>query len=364
MSKKRKSAHETMQQLFEEMGELLKEVAGAMAKKKNVSTQLLTLSECLEDVDSKAKRIDKNASVRWLSCLSREAGIAAKIIDKFENRKVDVATVRLEVIDALAESTENISQSFINVSSALTVSGKWDLTEKQIAEIKAESQPLKKAMKYFAADLYATSFGLRMFTGLEPDFKSGISPYEEICGCCDEKDSGDSIDDTDFLNLENGVTSELGGKGEDLNEYISALEKDYERLKDLIKLLALYFIWLASRGYLITNAGGPPCDDECTPSANVVGTRVTNVTANLVQGAVLLYQPTCDVIWDYCCTNMCLVFYEENFIKSVTTGPHKLGGQVRLVNGQNARAAQLVANRRAATFRPINKLTPPVKPSC
>lgn len=366
MSKKRKSAHESIQQLFEELGELLDEAASAMAKKKNVFAQLSTLSECLEGIDSKVKRIDKNASVHWLSCLSKDAGLAAKVIQKFENQKVDVAAVRLEVIDALAESTENISNSFIQIASALNVSEKWNLTEKQVAEIQAESQPIKKAMKNFAADLYATSFGLRIFTGLEPDLENGISPYKESCGCCDEKESGDYLDETDLLNLENGITTELGGKGEDLNEYISALEKDFERLKKVLKLLAMYLLWLATRGYLTTNAGPKSlCSDECTPSANVVGTRVINVIARPIPGSNnLSFQPECNVVWDYCCTNWCFIVFWENFIKSVTTGPHKLGNQVRLVNGQNARAAQLVANRRAAAFRPITALTPPGKPTC
>jgi hypothetical protein len=76
------------------------------------------------------------------------------------------------------------------------------------------------------------------------------------------------------------------------------------------------------------------------------------------------YQPVCHVDWDFCCTNWCFLFYWENFIKTVSTGPHNLGGTVRLVVGQPASAAQRVADRRAAAFRPIVSLTAPAKPSC
>jgi hypothetical protein len=58
------------------------------------------------------------------------------------------------------------------------------------------------------------------------------------------------------------------------------------------------------------------------------------------------------------------MFYWENFIITVTDGPHKLGGQVRLTQGQSATAAKRVATTRAAAFRPTRSLTAPAKPKC
>lgn len=115
-------------------------------------------------------------------------------------------------------------------------------------------------------------------------------------------------------NLVSGASSLHSMHKMDLNEYVLVLEKDFERLKDVLKLLAVFLLWIAAQGYL-TSAGGPPCDDECTPSNNVVTTRVINVNATLLPGAIRTYQPQCHVEWDFCCTNRCFIFYRKTLLK-------------------------------------------------
>ncbi|HKJ41316.1 MAG TPA: hypothetical protein VKA27_04445, partial [Sunxiuqinia sp.] len=256
------------------------------------------------------------------------------------------------------------SHILVELASGLSVPNSFHLKNKHVEEIKEKSFPVKLAMKKLAGDLYASSFGLRVFSGLDPDEGDGFKSVIKSCSCCGDNDSELLENPVEQLDLESGIATTVGGKGEDLNEYVTAISNDFERLKDIIMLLALYILWLASQPYLATNAGGPPCDDEGTPSANVIGTTITNVSAPLVPTTTRSFQPQCNVKWDFCCTNICFIIYEENFVVSVTNGPHNLGAQVRLIAGQNAKTAQLVANRRAARFQPINSLTPPAKPSC
>ena len=348
--------------LFSDMGNLFQQTAHLMEKKRNVADQLSVLAEQFNGVENRIKEFDENATSAWINCLSKNACIASDIFRAVNQHEINLTNARLDVLDALISASEGMSKTLIEGASSLSADGKFVVHKKDTQENRSKVLEVQKEMMRLAENLYSGSFGLRVYSGLDPDEDQSFKPIQSKCNCTKNHEKHNHTKDcTDHIELESGV-EESPHDGEDLMSYIRALETDFEKLKAILALLALYFLWLASQGF--ATAGGPPCDDECSPTNNVIGTRVTNVRVTPLPGSTIIYQAFCDVEWDFCCTNRCFIFYTENFVKTVTTGPHKLGGNIRLVVGQSARVAQRTANRRAKNVVPIVTYTPPAKPGC
>jgi len=358
----RRSQNVQSKALLADIGNLFQQTAKLMGRKRTVADQLMVLSEQFDGVEYRIKEIDESATSSWIDCLTKNACIASKIFRAVNEYEINLTNARLDVLDALISASEGMSKTLIAGASSLSSEGKIVVNKKDIQENNSKVSEVQGEMMKLAENLYASSFGLRVYSGLDPDDNQSYKPIQTKCYCTESHERHNhSKDCTEYLELESGV-EESPHHGEDLMSYIRALETDFDKLKAVLALLALYLLWLASQGF--ATAGGPPCDDECTPTNNVIGTRVTNVRATLLQGSTVSYQAYCDVEWDFCCTNRCFIFYTENFVKTVTTGPHKLGGNIRLVVGQSARVAQKTANRRARKIVPIVAFTPPAKPSC
>jgi len=350
--------------VFQNMGTLLKQTAAAMAKEKTLASQLSQLSQHFENKQDQLTDLDKASTASWLDDMSINACIASKMLNAFTKQNMDLRNLRLDMVDTLIQSIEslgqNLSQGALSLSSACALSN--DPKEKQ--EIIEKTHSIQQQLTNLSNNIAATTFGMRYFTGLDPEVVAQEHTSSSHCSCCIDSDNQKPKLALQNLCIEKGIHTRLGGEGEDLGDYISELEIDLETLKDAILSLAVFLLWLASQPYIATNAGGPPCKDECTKSDNLVGATVINISAEPIAGSTLSFQPQCFVDWDYCCTNWCLMFYWENFIITVTDGPHKLGGQVRLTQGQSATAAKRVATTRAAAFRPTRSLTAPAKPKC
>lgn len=358
----RRSQNSLAKVLFSDMGNLFQQTAKLMEKKRNVADQLSVLSEQFEGVGYRIKEFDENATSSWIDCISKNACIASDIFRAVNQHEINLTNARLDVLDALISASEGMSKTLIAGASSLSADGKFVVDKKDSEENRLKVLEVQNGMMKLAENLYSGSLGLRVFSGLDPDENQSYKPIQAKCNCTKSNEKHKhSKNCTDHLELESGL-EESPHDGEDLMSYIKALETDFEKLKAILALLALYLLWLASQGF--ATAGGPPCDDECSPTNNVIGTRVTNVRVTLLPGSTHTYQAFCDVEWDFCCTNRCFILYTENFVKTVTTGPHKLGGDIRLVVGQSARVAQRTANRRARNVVPIVTYTPPVKPSC
>lgn len=350
--------------VLQNMGALLKKTANAMAKEKSVACQLSVLSQHFDNQQAHLTELDPTATSNWLDEMAINACIASNMLDAFAKQNVDLGNLRLDMVDTLISSIENIGQNLSQ--GALSLSKVCALTDdpEETQILVDKTHAIQRQLTGLADNMTATTFGMRYFTGLDPEEMESPASGSSHCACCAQVDNQSPKLALEKLCVEKGIHTRLGGEGESLGDYISELEIDLETLKEAILALAVFLLWLASQPYLATNAGGPPCDDECTKSDSVVGTSVTNISAAPLAGSTRTFQPQCFVDWDYCCTNWCLLFYWENFITTVTDGPHKLGGQVRLTQGQSATAAQRVANTRGAAFRPIVSLTPPAKPSC
>ena len=350
--------------VFHNMGTLLKRTAAAMAKEKSLSNQLSQLSLHFENNQDKLTELDQTATASWLDEISINACIASNMLDAFTKQNLDLSILRLDMVDTLIQSMENLGH---NLSlGALSLSSGCALSKdpKETQELMDKTHVIQQQFTNLSNNIAATTFGMRYFTGLEPEVAAQQHSSSSHCPCCIAADNQKPKLALQNLCTEKGIHTRLGAAGENLGDYISELEIDLETLKDLILALAIFLLWLPSQPYLATNAGGPPCNDECTKGDNLVGATVTNISAEPITGSTRSFQPQCYVDWDYCCTNWCLLFYWENFIVTETDGPHKLGGQVRLTQGQSATAAKRVAITRGAAFRPTRSLTAPAKPSC
>ncbi len=280
MANSRRTKAAPAQLLFRKMGDVLKKTAAAMDKKRSTAAQLAELSERLGQLQPTIDKLDSNANSGWTDELSANACTAAAVLKAMGRQKLDVAQVRLEVLDGLISSSEGISQGLLDAASSLGSACRLADDEDEVERINSKIVPVQRQLKQLAEDIFATSFGMRNFSGLAPVEGMSLTTFDANCRCSPPADViCDPNAAADQLCLENGISNRLGGKGEDLREYISVLESDLRRLKDMLRLLAILLLWLAAQGYLTTNAGGPPCDDECSPSANVVGTTVKNVTA-------------------------------------------------------------------------------------
>jgi len=350
--------------VFQNMGTLLKRTAAAMAKEKTIADQLSQLSQHFENTQEQLTEIDSASTANWLDEISINACIGSAMLNAFNKQNMDLSNLRLDMVDTLIQAMENLgqnlSQGALSLSSVCALSKAPELKQELVEKYHAIQQQFTN----LSNNIEATTFGMRYFTGLDPELVAQEKTSSSHCACCIGSDDQKPKLAVQKLCIEKGIHTRLGGEGENLGDYISELEIDLETLKDVILALAIFLLWLASQPYLATNAGGPPCNDDCSKSDNVVGATVTNISAEPLAGSTRSFQPQCFVDWDYCCTNWCLLFYWENFITTVTTGPHKMGGQVRLTQGQSATAAKRVANTRGAAFRPTISLTAPAKPSC
>jgi hypothetical protein len=350
--------------VFQNMGTLLKRTATAMADEKTIACQLSQLSQHFENNQEQLTELDSSSTANWLDEISHNACIGSAMLEAFTKQNMDLGNLRLDMVDTLIQSMENLGQNLSQGAFSLrSVCALTNVPEEK-QELMDKANAIEQQFTNLSNNIEATTFGMRYFTGLDPEDVEQQPDSSSHCACCNGLESQNPELALQKLCTDKGIHTRLGGEGENLGDYISELEIDLETLKDAILALAVFLLWLASQPYLATNAGGRPCDDECTKSNNLVGATVTNVSAEPLQGSTRTFQPQCYVDWDYCCTNWCLLFYWENFIKTVTTGPHKLGGQVRLTQGQSATAAKRVANTRGAAFRPSVKLAAPAKPSC
>lgn len=350
--------------LFQKMGTLLKRTAAAMAKETSIAGQLSQLSQYFENNQEQLTELDATSTASWLDEIAINACIGSDMLHAFNKQNMDLSNLRLDMVDTLIQSMENLGQNLSQGALSLRNACSLSNAPEENQELIDKSHSIQQQFSNLSNNIEATTFGMRYFTGLEPEIEMQHHVPSSRCSCCTESDEQNPKSALQKLCTDKGIHTRLGGDGENLGDYISELEIDLETLKDAILALAVFLLWLASQPYLATNAGGPPCNDDCTKSNSLVGATVTNVTAEPLPGSTRSFQPQCFVDWDYCCTNWCLLFYWENFITTVTTGPHKLGGQVRLTQGQSATAAKRVANTRGAAFRPTVKLTIPAKPSC
>jgi hypothetical protein len=100
------------------------------------------------------------------------------------------------------------------------------------------------------------------------------------------------------------------------------------------------------------------CSSACTPpNAFIAGAiRAVNIRSDNTAGTE---QPAFDLDWDYCCQNICMVFWTDEFIVTVTTN-HTFGAGF----GPGRAGAALAAARRgaAATVAALTAVPPGVVP--
>ncbi len=364
MSKKKTCEAPSLSTVFAQMGSVLSKTANGMSKKKSAVSQLAAMHKHLKEAPAVLAETDPNAHSEFTEQLAYHGCVAAKMLDAIQSTKGDIPATPLHWIDALVDATDGIANTLLNASNSFGSACGLAQNDEQAKELKGQIDPFKQKIADYSRDLFAITFGLRWYAGLPSESAKGLNANQRPCACCGSKHENDGDSNTMPPCPEVNLDEAKGEQQESLASYAEELAQQLEKLQEIILALAIILTWMASQPYMATNAGGPPCRDECTKTNNVIGTDVTNVVALAIPGSATAFQPQCDVVWRFCCTNWCLLFYWENFVITVTTGPHNLGGQVRLVNGQRASVAQTVADRRAAKFVPIRTLTPPAKPSC
>jgi hypothetical protein len=117
------------------------------------------------------------------------------------------------------------------------------------------------------------------------------------------------------------------------------------------------------------------CDQECIGNGALVSVELVNVghrVLNLVDplfakagslgiltgmlmGTLWAHQPVIWVRWTFCCYNWCVLFWNDQFLKSVDTGPHDIGDPTTGLIG----AAEAAARDRATVAAMLRLPHPP-----
>lgn len=343
--KTRKATRPRVGALLKDMKIELEKTADAMGRAEAVPEQLQIVGRRLGGLENRLRRLDAQASADWTNDVADTSNRLARSLGRVDKSEPNADLVEVDrLVTALESLSALLGDGASSLSFACGLAGK-DADVAQAQEIRKSARPVQRAMAELSFDLYRSAFEIRATAGLAAAEGSGFRVPGTGCGCgC----AGLPREDNPLLPIGDSESDVPGSETE-------RLLRRLRRLREVLTLLAQLLAGLVALA--ASNAGGPPCDDECTPSNSVVGTTIINI--NAVAAGLGAFQPVCDVQWDFCCTNRCFIFYKENFIKSVQTGPHNLGGTV---NGKAAALA--IAATRAAALRPITALPIPAKPTC
>ncbi len=127
-----------------------------------------------------------------------------------------------------------------------------------------------------------------------------------------------------------------------------------ERLLALLLELAALLLVMAT-GYIPWH-----CTQECVGDGALLGPKLKSTHAKR-QGSGW-YQPQISITWEYCCYNLCVLAWNDQFIETVDSGPHNIGRTVGHPNPVTAQNRARAAAKNRATVQAMLRIGAPGAP--
>jgi hypothetical protein len=143
----------------------------------------------------------------------------------------------------------------------------------------------------------------------------------------------------------------------DLQTLVNALEEIGELQERLFVLLLEFasLLLVMATGYIPWH-----CTQECIGDGALLGPKLKGTHAKRLGGG--WYQPQITITWEYCCYNICMLAWNNQFIDTVDSGPHNIGGTIGNPNPVVAQNRARAAAKNRATVRAMLRIGAPGSP--
>ena len=311
----------------------------------NSDKAYLTLAKELQKLNRTVCRKDPEANPKLMSLLEASAqGIGEGIKALSKNAKCDDLDTQTEG-DKLSASVEHFSNTLIRFGES--INSQCDFTEEHTAQINQFRDQLgKTAHEYhLIADNLTLAVGDAFIS--HPATYPLLAPSQGCCATGAKEVLIEAIVEGDQPVLAQFDETALEAQIELLGELL-------RRLLEILLLLAMIFAALPAISLCFNG-----CTAPFTWMPSLVGTNPANV-----RGGV---RPSFVIQWDYCCQNVCFIWWTDEFVTTVATityvkGPvlvNNIAGRTRAVNLATRFGNTLIANVGAGLALPLRGCAPP-----
>ncbi len=335
------------------LGDRLTSAVRKSGKRKKVSGQFKVFSKEILDIGTWIPNADPGADSSWLNEMGTGLNNVALGLSVLEDCDINEQPETFESVSLLTDGLTTMAESLADAGesfAAIKVPKGGD-KEINMAAIRLNTSEL-----VFDTGMLAHLLGGAVGIGLNDDYVSIRLPvFSSTCGCDSNQPNsqiGEHVLDSKILPIDERTEFSFDGL---------LLVENLERVGELLQRLFALFIEFAAL-ILVMATGYIPwhCTQDCTGDGALLGAKLKRTHAKRLGSG--WYQPQITITWEYCCYNLCVLAWNDQFVSTVDSGPHNIGRSVGNPNPVKAQNMARAAAKTRATLQAMLRIGAPGSP--
>jgi len=339
---------------LKKLGERLGTSTQKAQSQKTVSDQFAVLSKELLDIGRWLPTVDSSAQPGWMNEIGTGLGHAALGLGVLENCGINEQPETIEAVGLLADGLNVVAESLVDGGESLSgirVPKKNKNNDIDLSNLKQMTTDL-----VFDTGMVAQRLAATVGEGLDDEgIAIHLPVFSSTCGCAARHSRKEMVSEAD----ENGPQPIVERTPFTFERQI--LVATIEEVGVLLERLLILLLEFASL-MLIMATGYIPwhCTQECIGDGALLGATLKGTHAKRLGNG--WYQPQIYITWEYCCYNLCVLAWNNQFTETVDSGPHNIGQAVGHPNAVTAQNRANAAAKTRATLRAMLRIGAPGAP--